>query len=309
MAGGVLVLALVCALPAVSAAQDPGTSDPTTTTTPAGPADPSGTATTPAAPAEGAAPGAPTKVTGGSPDGSNDVGRASPGDAPSGGGPDSSSGPGGAHKSSTVTVRMEDFDFAPPSLTIHVGDLVTWRNTGNAPHTATADDGSFDTGTVASGQRASHMFTQPGTFSYYCAIHPNMHGTVRVLAAAGSGGGSSGSTASSSSSGQTEAQAVNSPDAAANSNHLAATGMAVGGLALAGLLMLASGFAVKLAGRRAAPAVAAPAIPALSPVGRSVAPSSVPPRRAPLLRRRSGTLVLLLALLLPVGLRLVGRQR
>jgi plastocyanin len=48
-------------------------------------------------------------------------------------------------------------------------------------HTATADDGSFDTGTIDEGKLKSETFKQPGTFTYHCEIHPQMHGTIEVV--------------------------------------------------------------------------------------------------------------------------------
>jgi plastocyanin len=80
-------------------------------------------------------------------------------------------------------VTIADFHFTAPTATIHVGDTITWTNDGPSPHTATATDGSFDTGTLSRGQTASHTFAQTGTFTYICKIHPFMHGTIVVLAA------------------------------------------------------------------------------------------------------------------------------
>jgi LPXTG-motif cell wall-anchored protein len=147
---------------------------------------------------------------------------------------------------------MGDFFFSPTSVTVAVGDTVTWHNTGQAPHTATADDGSFDTGTINAGGSGSHTFNTAGTFSYICTIHPNMKGTVRVLSSSSGGsGGSAGSSSSGSSS--SESSAVASPNAAGTSSTLPMTGMAVGALALVGLALLASGVLVRRArdhGRR-----------------------------------------------------------
>ena len=137
-------------------------------------------------------------------------------------------------------------------MTVNVGDTVTWHNSGQAPHTATANDGSFDTGTVNSGGSASHTFNSPGTFSYICTIHPNMKGTVRVLSASGSGGGgdnSSSSSSGTSSSSTSESSAVASPDAAGDAGTLPMTGLDAGALALAGLLLLAAGLLVRRADR------------------------------------------------------------
>jgi plastocyanin len=58
---------------------------------------------------------------------------------------------------------------------------VIWQNEGEAPHTATADDRSFDTGTVEAGKLKSESFKEPGTFTYICEIHPEMKGTVEVV--------------------------------------------------------------------------------------------------------------------------------
>ncbi len=63
---------------------------------------------------------------------------------------------------------------------MNVGDTITWTNQDAAPHTATADDGSFDTGELARGQSGSHTFTTAGSFSYVCSIHPSMRATVTV---------------------------------------------------------------------------------------------------------------------------------
>jgi plastocyanin len=68
-------------------------------------------------------------------------------------------------------------------VTIQAGGKVIWQNEGEAPHTATADDGSFDTGTVDPGKLKSEAaaFKEPGSFSYICEIHPQMKGTVEVV--------------------------------------------------------------------------------------------------------------------------------
>jgi hypothetical protein len=145
---------------------------------------------------------------------------------------------------------MGDLFFSPTSVTIAVGDTVTWHNTGQAPHNATADDGSFKTPDLNNGQSASHTFNQAGTFSYICTIHPNMKGTIRVLSSnSGGGGGGGASSSGSSGSANSEASAVASPDAAGNANTLPMTGMAVGGLALVGFGLLALGLIARQADR------------------------------------------------------------
>jgi hypothetical protein len=80
--------------------------------------------------------------------------------------------------SGEVTIR--DFEFAPPELTVDAGAQVTFVNAGAAAHTATARDGSFDTGFIAPSGTASLTFATPGTFAFFCALHPEMAGTIRV---------------------------------------------------------------------------------------------------------------------------------
>ncbi len=93
-----------------------------------------------------------------------------------------SSGPSRATGDPGVTIA--DFQFTPGTTTVHAGDTITWTNNGPSEHSATANDGSFDTGVLQKGASASHSFTQAGTFTYFCKIHPFMHGTIVVLAAA-----------------------------------------------------------------------------------------------------------------------------
>jgi len=92
-----------------------------------------------------------------------------------------------ARSAAAHTATIADFAFRPGSITVTAGETISWTNDDAAPHTATADDGSFDTGQLAEGASGSHTFTTAGTFAYHCAIHPSMHGTVTVVAAAGSG--------------------------------------------------------------------------------------------------------------------------
>ena len=88
----------------------------------------------------------------------------------------------GALAASGVTIS--GFAFSPSPITVHVGDTVTWTNADRVGHTATADDASFDTGTISSGGTSSAItFSTAGTFAYHCAIHSSMQGTVIVTAA------------------------------------------------------------------------------------------------------------------------------
>jgi plastocyanin len=78
-------------------------------------------------------------------------------------------------------VEIVEYAYGPDPVTVQVGGKVVWLNQDTAPHTATADDGSFDTGTIERGKLKSATFKQAGTFPYFCEIHPTMHGTVEVV--------------------------------------------------------------------------------------------------------------------------------
>lgn len=70
--------------------------------------------------------------------------------------------------------------FSPQSEVVLIGDTVTWRNQDSASHTATAGDGSFDSGNLAPGATFSQTFSEAGTHLYVCKIHRYMRGEVAV---------------------------------------------------------------------------------------------------------------------------------
>ncbi len=73
--------------------------------------------------------------------------------------------------SEQAAVKLVNFEFAPRELTVKVGTTVVWTSEDNPTHTVTADDGSFDSGTMRKGDTFSHTFTQAGEYPYYCAFH------------------------------------------------------------------------------------------------------------------------------------------
>ncbi|MDE1925125.1 MAG: cupredoxin domain-containing protein [Patescibacteria group bacterium] len=82
-------------------------------------------------------------------------------------------------------VSMVGMTFSPGTITIAAGDTVTWTNNSSLQHTVTADDGSFDSGTINAGGTYSHTFMTPGTYRYYCRFHGalggvGMSGTIVV---------------------------------------------------------------------------------------------------------------------------------
>jgi LPXTG-motif cell wall-anchored protein len=139
-------------------------------------------------------------------------------------------------------VTIADFSFSPPSLTINQGDTVTWVNNGPTAHSATANNGSFNTGILKAGQSGSHTFSQAGTFSYFCQPHPFMKATIVVQAAQTGGGGGSSDTGATGTAGtsDTGATAARSDDGPTLPN----TGGDAAPLLSLGGLMLLLGFAV-----------------------------------------------------------------
>ncbi len=96
-------------------------------------------------------------------------------------GNDDEATPAASASKTTVTVETIDFAFEPAELEIAAGTTVTWTNVGRQPHTATAEDGSFDTGVLSTGKSASHTFTEPGTYPYVCTLHENTMQAVLVV--------------------------------------------------------------------------------------------------------------------------------
>ena len=92
---------------------------------------------------------------------------------------------GGTALAASQSVTISDLAFSPASVTVLVGDTVTWTNSDPQVHTATSDDGSWDAGNIAAnGGTGAFVFTTAGTFPYHCTIHTQMTGTVTVQAAA-----------------------------------------------------------------------------------------------------------------------------
>src|SRR6266545_5913540 len=78
----------------------------------------------------------------------------------------------------TKNITIKDFAFDPKTITINVGDTITWTNEGPSPHTVTADEaGGFDAGNLDKGATFSETFDEAGTFAYYCKYHGAKGGT------------------------------------------------------------------------------------------------------------------------------------
>jgi CSLREA domain-containing protein len=80
-----------------------------------------------------------------------------------------------------VKVNIVDYAYQPTELTIHVGEIVEWENTGQVNHTATSTTGAWDSGTLAPGQKYQFQFTAAGNYPYHCLFHVDMAGTIIVV--------------------------------------------------------------------------------------------------------------------------------
>jgi plastocyanin len=80
----------------------------------------------------------------------------------------------------TAEVKIDNFVFGPQTVTVPVGTTVTWTNHDDIPHTVVSTDGVFKSKVRDTDEKFSYTFTKPGTYPYYCSVHPKMTGTVVV---------------------------------------------------------------------------------------------------------------------------------
>ena len=81
---------------------------------------------------------------------------------------------------SSPEVKIDNFSFGPAALTVTVGTTVTWTNRDDIPHTVVSDDKVFKSKVLDTDEKFSFTFTKPGTYGYFCSIHPKMTGKVVV---------------------------------------------------------------------------------------------------------------------------------
>jgi len=80
----------------------------------------------------------------------------------------------------TVNARINGLAYIPSRIEIAAGTTIQWKNQDPLIHTVTATDGSFGSPQFGLDATYRHTFTKPGTYSYYCTLHPNMKATVVV---------------------------------------------------------------------------------------------------------------------------------
>jgi plastocyanin len=77
-------------------------------------------------------------------------------------------------------VKIDNFSFAPSTLTVKAGTQITWTNSDDIPHTVVSDDRTFKSKVLDTDEKFTFTAAKPGTYSYFCSIHPKMTGKVVV---------------------------------------------------------------------------------------------------------------------------------
>lgn len=77
-------------------------------------------------------------------------------------------------------IEIKDFSFGPMMLTVPAGATVTWTNKDEEPHTVFSSDDVFKSKALDTDEKFSFTFTKPGTYKYFCSVHPKMVGAIVV---------------------------------------------------------------------------------------------------------------------------------
>lgn len=83
-------------------------------------------------------------------------------------------------KSASLQVNVDNFTFGPDTLTVPANSTVTWVNKDDVPHVIASSDGLFKSKALDTDDKYSYTFTKPGTYPYYCSVHPKMVGKIIV---------------------------------------------------------------------------------------------------------------------------------
>jgi plastocyanin len=79
-----------------------------------------------------------------------------------------------------VRLTISNFAFSPANVVVSPGTTLIWTNKDSDPHTVDSTKNIWSSDALDTGNRFSRVFSKSGTFTYYCSIHPFMHGTVTV---------------------------------------------------------------------------------------------------------------------------------
>ena len=86
----------------------------------------------------------------------------------------------GAVRAQDATAKIDNFTFVPARLTVKAGTTVTWRNADDIPHTVTSTTQLVKSKALDTDNSFSFTFTEPGTYQYFCSLHPRMTATIVV---------------------------------------------------------------------------------------------------------------------------------
>jgi amicyanin len=89
-------------------------------------------------------------------------------------------------RAAETEVKIDNFSFAPERITVKAGTTITWINEDDIPHTVASSARLFKSKALDTDDKYSFTFTTPGTYQYFCSLHPHMTGTVVVEAESGS---------------------------------------------------------------------------------------------------------------------------
>lgn len=113
--------------------------------------------------------------------GSSSSSSKSSGGSSSGGSSSSGSSSGGSPSSGAATVKMQNIAFSPKSLTVKVGQKVTWTNEDSVQHNVTATSGAtFKSANFSQGGTFTYVPKKAGTIKYVCTLHPGMSAELKV---------------------------------------------------------------------------------------------------------------------------------
>jgi plastocyanin len=84
------------------------------------------------------------------------------------------------NKPAETAVKIDNFTFTPNVLTVPVGTTVHWTNKDDIPHNVVSEDKSIKSKVMDTDEQFSYTFTKPGTYAYFCSIHPKMTGKIVV---------------------------------------------------------------------------------------------------------------------------------
>jgi plastocyanin len=78
-------------------------------------------------------------------------------------------------------ITIHEYTFSPPELTVTAGTTVTWMNLDQEPHSVVEKDKKFHSAALDTNDSYNFTFTKPGTYHYFCSLHPQMTGTIIVV--------------------------------------------------------------------------------------------------------------------------------